>query len=232
MQYNDFCRQTLQKDAPDLYAISLMAKQASQTHALWAVFAFHHEIRQTRTRVSEPTLGLIRLQWWRDEIEKTYAGQPVAASEVLAALADAIAQYNVPQDMLLAMITPFEDELRAETPPKTVDEVLKILSHVHTPVLKIASFITGTQDQDDIYKAVAQNRGLIDVLQRAQPQSIVAQQAQAFKDAFAHKVGAQGRIIKAFQSYSALTYSRIEKGRVPAHHPNTPLILWTNLLFQ
>ena len=182
--------------------------------------------------MSEPTLGLIRLQWWRDEITNIYAGKPHAASEVLSALSDVITVHGLTQEMLFDMVAPYDDELRAPEPPKTVEAVLDILSAMHTPVLKVAAFITGAPDDAENCRIVAQNRGLIDVLQRAQPQSIIAKNGEVFKNAFQKNVQIKGRIIKAFQAYSILTYSRIVKGAVPAHHPNTPLRLWTSLLFQ
>ena len=43
---------------------------------LLALYAFNHEVAKTREVVSEPTLGRIRLQWWRDNLEAIYAGQP------------------------------------------------------------------------------------------------------------------------------------------------------------
>ncbi|HEX2889868.1 phytoene/squalene synthase family protein [Vineibacter terrae] len=41
---------------------------------LWALLAFNLEIARTRETVSEPTLGEIRLQWWREAIEAAYDG--------------------------------------------------------------------------------------------------------------------------------------------------------------
>lgn len=48
------------------------------------------EIQKIRQQVSEPQLGLIRLQWWREAIAQAYAGQAVA-HPVLAELAQSLA---------------------------------------------------------------------------------------------------------------------------------------------
>ena len=40
--------------------------------ALFALLAFDLELAKTRTVVSEPLLGEIRLQWWQDAIDKIY----------------------------------------------------------------------------------------------------------------------------------------------------------------
>jgi len=55
---------------------------------LMALYAFNLEIAKTREAVSEPMIGLMRLQWWRDALEEIYeTGRPRhhAVAEALAA---------------------------------------------------------------------------------------------------------------------------------------------------
>lgn len=66
--------------------------------AIWAVFALHTELSRIASLVKEPMLGLIRLQWWRDEI----AGTPRTP------LTKLLAQLQLPEDSLLAMINAHE----------------------------------------------------------------------------------------------------------------------------
>jgi phytoene synthase len=64
---------------------------------LWALLAFNDEIARTRETVSEPTLGEIRLQWWREAVEAAYDAAP-RPHPVVRALAAAIARTNPPRD--------------------------------------------------------------------------------------------------------------------------------------
>ena len=50
---------------PDRFLTALFAP-AAQRDALLALYAFNHELARAREVTSEPTLALIRLQWWRE----------------------------------------------------------------------------------------------------------------------------------------------------------------------
>lgn len=70
------------------FLCSLFAPEPARSD-LWALLAFNVEIARTRETVSEPTLGQIRLQWWRDSIDAAYAGN-ARPHPVLRALTAAI----------------------------------------------------------------------------------------------------------------------------------------------
>ena len=65
----------------DRYTSALFAPSASREH-LCALYAFNVELARIGEQVSEPQLGEIRLQWWRDALDRACAGettgQPVA----------------------------------------------------------------------------------------------------------------------------------------------------------
>ena len=63
----------LQRDDPDRYLTAMLAAPPHRDH-LFALYAFNVEIAKIREVVSEPMLGEIRLQWWRDVIEEIYGG--------------------------------------------------------------------------------------------------------------------------------------------------------------
>jgi NADH dehydrogenase [ubiquinone] 1 alpha subcomplex assembly factor 6 len=63
---------------------------AARREALFALYAFNHEIARVRERVSEPTLGRIRLEWWRETIAAACNGGAVRRHDVVEALSDAI----------------------------------------------------------------------------------------------------------------------------------------------
>ncbi len=62
--------------------------------AIFSVLAFHAEIARIRETVSEPLLGDIRLQWWRDTLSSIAAGA-VPAHPVAEALAKTIPNYQL-----------------------------------------------------------------------------------------------------------------------------------------
>lgn len=55
-------------------------------HSLVALYAFNYELAKVRTTVSEPALGAIRFQWWRDTIDEIKAGTMVRKHDVAMAL--------------------------------------------------------------------------------------------------------------------------------------------------
>lgn len=58
----------LRQHDPDRFLTTLFAPPARRD-ALLALYAFNHELARAREIASEPTLALIRLQWWREVIE-------------------------------------------------------------------------------------------------------------------------------------------------------------------
>lgn len=53
---------------PDRFLTALFAPPEKRP-ALFALYAFNHELARAREAVSEPALALIRLQWWREVVE-------------------------------------------------------------------------------------------------------------------------------------------------------------------
>ena len=58
----------VQKHDPDRFLTALFAPP-ERRDALFALYAFNHELARAREVASEPTLALIRLQWWREVID-------------------------------------------------------------------------------------------------------------------------------------------------------------------
>ena len=99
----------------DRFLCALFAP-ADRREDLFALYAFNLEIAKTREVVSEPMLGQIRLQWWRDAIEGIYAGAPPRRHEVLDGLAGAIARHGLSRAAFDALIDGRETDLSDEPP--------------------------------------------------------------------------------------------------------------------
>jgi len=68
------CAQEIRNNEHDQFLCGLLAPEEKQT-AFFAMQLFYMETSRIRDLVSEPHLGLIRLQWWRDVIDNIYNGQ-------------------------------------------------------------------------------------------------------------------------------------------------------------
>ena len=83
----------------DRYIADLFAPAPLRRH-LFALHAFNAEVARVREAVSDPKLGEIRLQWWRDAIaEGAAGGHPIAT-----ALNRTIAELSLPVDAFLRLI--------------------------------------------------------------------------------------------------------------------------------
>jgi phytoene synthase len=73
----------------DRFQTALFAPTRSR-ESLFALYAFNYEVARVRETVSEPVLGQIRLQWWRESIAAAFDGGPVRHHIVVEALAAVI----------------------------------------------------------------------------------------------------------------------------------------------
>ena len=69
------CAENCRQHDPDRWLTALFAPDAKRP-ALLALYAFNLEIARTAEQVSEPMLGAIRLQWWRETLDGIRAGKP------------------------------------------------------------------------------------------------------------------------------------------------------------
>src|SRR5207302_7126999 len=73
----------------DRYQTALFAP-AERREALFALYAFNYEIARVREIVTQPMLGQIRLQWWREVLDAAYAGTTPRRHPVVLPLSEAI----------------------------------------------------------------------------------------------------------------------------------------------
>jgi phytoene synthase len=87
--------------------------------ALFALYAFNYEIARVREGVTEPMLGQIRLQWWRENIATAFAGGPVRHHPVVEAISAAIRDLSLPREHFDCLIDAREEDLE-DTQPATL----------------------------------------------------------------------------------------------------------------
>jgi phytoene synthase len=96
-----YCEGILRREDRDRWLASLFVPGELRRH-IHALYAFSLEIARVREIVSEPLLGEIRFQWWRDALE---GAADAKANPVAAALLDTIARFNLPEAPLLELIS-------------------------------------------------------------------------------------------------------------------------------
>ena len=87
--------------------------------ALFALYAFNYEIARVREGVTEPMLGQIRLQWWRENIAAAFAGGPVRRHPVVEAMSAAIRDLSLTREHFDCLIDAREEDLE-DTQPATL----------------------------------------------------------------------------------------------------------------
>jgi NADH dehydrogenase [ubiquinone] 1 alpha subcomplex assembly factor 6 len=120
----------------DRFLTALFAPEA-QRRGLLALYAFNYEVAKTREVVSEPTLGRIRLQWWRDSLDAIYAGVAARRPEVLQPLADAIRRHALTRRHLDALIDARERDLD-DAPPTSLAALEAYAEETSAPLVLLA----------------------------------------------------------------------------------------------
>ena len=111
-----YCADQARRNDWDRFICALFAPSEAR-ETLYALIAFNAELARTRSLVSEPMLGQIRLQWWRDAIAATYDGPTETETDaspphpILAPLARAIRACSLNRASFDAMIDARSDEL-------------------------------------------------------------------------------------------------------------------------
>lgn len=114
------CGEMVYRQDRDRFLCAMTAPPDSR-EALFALYAFNHEISKIAGVVSEPMLGQIRLQWWREAIEECYAGSP-RRHAVVTALAEAIEENRPTRGLFDALIDGREGDMDFR-PPETLEEL-------------------------------------------------------------------------------------------------------------
>ncbi|MCL2384648.1 MAG: squalene/phytoene synthase family protein, partial [Alphaproteobacteria bacterium] len=112
-----YCEDLLRRDDRDRWLASFFIPPLQRPH-IHALYAFSLEIARVREITSEPLLGEIRLQWWRDAIDgQDHTG--AEANPVYAALLDTINRFSLPKHPLLELIDARLQDLYDEPIEKT-----------------------------------------------------------------------------------------------------------------
>jgi 15-cis-phytoene synthase len=138
-----YCEDLVRRMDKDRWLASLFVPQDRRRH-IHALYAFSYEMARVNEAVSEPLLGELRFQWWRDALEGTRQGDALA-NPVSAALLDTIARFDLPAAPLLDLIDARTRGLYVERVP-SLDALQSYLQATCAHLFRLASFVLDGQE--------------------------------------------------------------------------------------
>lgn len=156
----DAVREAARRGEPDRYLAALLAP-ANVRGDLAALAAFSAELARIVQIVSEPMVGEIRLQWWRDALETMVRGES-AAHPVADALGGAIRRHHLPVALVQNIIDARSIELGIE--PAADEQALgAYLDAAEATLFRLALLVLGMPagpGQDTTVSAAARAYGI------------------------------------------------------------------------
>lgn len=141
------CKALAREGDRDRYVAALFAPAGKRRH-LFALVAFNTEIARIRDLVSEPMLGEVRLQWWRDAIEGGASGD-ASGSPVANALADTIRRCELPRALLRESVDARAFDLYSD-PMATLPQLETYLDSTSGSLVRLAAEILGGEETPEI----------------------------------------------------------------------------------
>jgi len=152
-----YCGEQVRRYDPDRFLTALYAPPARRD-ALLTLYAFNLEIAKIRESVSEPMLGEIRLQWWREAVEEAYGGGPVRQHAIAESLAAVIRAERLSRGPIDRMIDARALDLGDE-PPETLPALLRYAEATSSTLMRLALEVLGVTANDAANKA-AEHTGI------------------------------------------------------------------------
>jgi phytoene synthase len=112
---------------------------------LLALYAFNYEIARVRETVSEPVLGQIRLQWWRESIAAAFEGGAVRRHIVVEPLTAAIRAHGLTRAHFDRLIDAREGDLE-KTPLASLDALEEYAEATSARLVYLALESVGVRD--------------------------------------------------------------------------------------
>lgn len=140
----------------DRFLTALFAP-ADTRPALYALYAFNIEIAKVAETVSEPLIGHMRMQWWRDALEAIFEGRSPPRHDVAESLASAIRARKLSRDRFMLLIDGRARDLDSD-PPATLDDLIDYANATSAALVGLALDIAG--DADDTTHAAGRQVGI------------------------------------------------------------------------
>lgn len=112
------CGEAVRQGDPVRFRTALFARPEAR-EGLFALYAFNLEIAKIAPMVSEPMIGEIRLQWWRDSLDGVFGGGTVRRHAVVGPLGAVVRSAGLPRAPFDALIDARGNDLDPAFPPDT-----------------------------------------------------------------------------------------------------------------
>ena len=147
----------------DRFVAALFAPPARRED-LFTLYAFNIEIARIRETVSEPMLGQIRLQWWRDTLDCMCRGDP-ARHPVADDLSALIRGQSLPRPLFDRLIEARELDMQ-DQPPETLAQLKLYIEDSAAGLTALAALVLGGDDEatQEAARHVGQAWGLTGLL--------------------------------------------------------------------
>ncbi|HVB90439.1 MAG TPA: phytoene/squalene synthase family protein [Beijerinckiaceae bacterium] len=132
------CEDLVRRGDYDRWLTSLFAP-AEKRPRLLSLYAFNLEIARVRDLISEPRLGEIRMQWWRDALEGEPSGESMA-HPVAAGLFETIARFNLPRKPFVDLIAARAFDLW-DDPMPTLSDLEGYCGETSSSLMRLASLV-------------------------------------------------------------------------------------------
>ena len=152
----EYCADQVRQGDEDRFTSAGFADPEPRKHLL-SLYAFNLEVAKTRETVSEPMLGEIRLQWWREAIGEIYDGRP-RQHQVVEALAQAINRSALPRDLFDKLIDARALDLE-DSPFKTMSDLDGYLADTSAGLVSLSILLLGTKVDLDLMAQMAAQAG-------------------------------------------------------------------------
>ena len=119
---------------------------AAHREALFALYAFNYEIARVREAVSQPVLGQIRLEWWREAIAAAYRGGPIRRHPIVEMLSAAIIERGLTRGHIERMIDAREATDFAEEPPASLPALEDYAEATSSALIALALEVLGVRE--------------------------------------------------------------------------------------
>lgn len=127
--------------------------------AAQSLFAFSAELSVVRQRVSEPTPGEIRLQWWHDALNGEGHGA-VRANPIADQLLNAIDQYKLPKVPLLRMVAAHRFDLY-DDPMTDVNQFEGYAGETRAAIYQFVAMLICKDDDPSVFADAAGHLGVV-----------------------------------------------------------------------
>jgi phytoene synthase len=142
MTPREYCQDKAAKSGSSFYYSFLFLPEL-QRNAITALYAFCREVDDVVDECSDVGVARAKLSWWKEEVDKLYAGKP--QHPVTLALADSLPHFKFEKDYLLEIINGMEMDLEKFS-YETFEELRLYCYRVASVVGLLAAEIFGYSD--------------------------------------------------------------------------------------